>query len=151
MLFISVEHVFWFEIPMHQAYRVELLDSKTYLVESVPNHRVCQKTKAPTVLPNLISGTEHLRQKVKINRVLESSNQLHCWHILPSLAIILFHLIQRMLLKKHIRLSSHILNLHYLTNLKSIIFMWKLLMINLKDLREITISEFPDGFEMVIG
>jgi len=56
-----------------------------------------------------------------------------------------------MLLKKHIRLSSHILNLHYLTNLKSIIFMWKLLMINLKDLREITISEFPDGFEMVIG
>jgi hypothetical protein len=135
---------------MHQAYRVKLLDSKTYLVECIPNHGIRQKTKAPTVLPNLISGTEHLRQKVKINRVLESSNQLHRRHIFTCLSIILLNLIERMLLQKHIRLSSHILNLHNFTNLKRIIFMWKLLMINLKDLSEITISEFPDGFEMVI-
>ena len=129
---------------------MELLDSKTYLVESVPNHRVRQQPKAPTVLPNLISGTKHFRQKVKINRVLESSNQLHRRHVLPYLSIILLHLIQRMLFKKHIRLSSHILNLHYFTNLKRIIFMRKLFMIDLKDLCEIAISKFLDGFEMVI-
>ena len=125
---------------MHQAYRVKLLHSETYLVESISNLRVSQQPKAAAVLPHLIPGAEHLGQKVKINWVLKSGNQLHRRHLLPCLSIIIFNLIQRMLLQKHVRFSSHVLNLHYFTDFECIILMWKLLMINLENLREITIT-----------
>ena len=70
------KHIFWLQVSVDDLSGVQFLDLNTNLFEHMPGQGVLQKAECSELRPYFIFNFQHLGQKIKLEIVLKSSDEL---------------------------------------------------------------------------
>ena len=105
------------------------------------------------MFPDFMLLSEHVSEKIKIDLILKSADDLHRRHhiLIFPIVILFFYFVQGMLFRKYIILPFHILNFLNLTNLQGVKLVRKLFVTYLEDFGEIAITQFLDRVKLLVS
>lgn len=102
------------------------------------------------MLPYFILCSEHLCQKVEVKGIFEGGHKVHSGHLIILRIIVgIFNFVQRVFFHKYVSFSAQRVKLLNFANLERVELLRKTPMGDLKDLCEVAVTEFLDGFKVI--